>query len=159
MSITLYHIALVTHIIGITVMAGTSFIDFVAFRILCKAYPADNVKVLIFKDYLYSLQRFLGLGMLLILVSGVAMMIKFHEIWGAQLWFRIKMGILLLIIVNGLVLRRRVGSTLKKITVTDGSITTLSQKWDSVRRNMTAIQLVQILLFVIIYVLSVFKFN
>lgn len=159
MSITLYHIALVTHIIGITVMAGTSFIDFVAFRILCKAYPADTVKALVFKDYLYSLQRFLGLGMLLIVASGVAMMIKFHEVWGAQLWFRIKMGILLLIIINGLWLRRRVGNALKNITVKNDSMIITAQKWNTIKRNLTAIQLVQLLLFIIIYVLSVFKFN
>ena len=96
-------------------MAGTSFIDFMGFRILYKAYPADRVKVLVFNDYLYRLQRFMGFGMLIILASGVAMMIKLHALWGAQLWFRIKMGFLLLIIINGLLLRRNAGNALNHI--------------------------------------------
>lgn len=33
MSATLYDIALVTHIVGINIMAGTAFIDFITFRI------------------------------------------------------------------------------------------------------------------------------
>lgn len=159
MSITLYHIALVTHIIGITIMAGTSFIDFITFRTFCKVYIADHTKGIVLENYIYKLQRFLGIGMLLILVSGVAMMIKFHEVWGAQLWFRIKMGILLLLIINGLALRRKVGNKLKNILSKESPVMMPDKRWGSVKRNLTIIQIVQMLLFIVIYVLSVFKFN
>lgn len=158
MSITLYHIALVTHIIGITIMAGTSFIDFITFRALCKVYITDPLKGIMLENYLYRLQRFLGTGMLLILISGVAMMIKFHEVWGAQLWFRIKMGILLLIIINGLALRRRAGNELKNAFL-KGTVAISDRRWSSVKKNLTIIQILQLLFFIIIYILSVFKFN
>ena len=122
MSTTFYNIALVAHVVGITIMAGTTFIDFVTFRIFLKFFNADKIKGFVMEGYLYKLQRFLGIGMLVILASGVTMMVKLHEVWGAQLWFRIKMGVLLLIIINGLGLRRMLGSKLKKILAEDLSM-------------------------------------
>lgn len=160
MSTTLYQIALVTHVVGITIMAGTTFIDFVTFRAFWNAFRIDLTKGLVLETYLYKLQRFLGIGMLLILVSGVLMMVRLHEVWGAQIWFRIKMGILLLIIINGLGLRRVLGSQLKKVlngeNVGEESIT---EKWQVLKRNFMSVQLIQMLLFIIIYILSIFKFN
>ena len=155
MSTTLYNIALVAHVIGITIMAGTTFIDYITFRSFSKVFRMDEQKGLILENYLHKLQRFLGIGMLLILISGVAMMAKLHEVWGAQIWFRIKIGVLLLIIINGLALRIILGSKLKKI-LADNDI---DEKWDSLKRNFTTVQATQMLLFIIIYVLSVFKFN
>lgn len=155
MSTAFYNIALVAHVVGITIMAGTTFIDFITFRAFSIAFKTDKSKSLVLGNYLYQLQRFLGIGMLIILVSGVTMMVKLHEVWGAQLWFRIKMGVLLLIIINGLGLRRKVGLKLKK-GLADNSI---SEKWNGLKRNFMAIQVIQMLLFIIIYVLSVFKFN
>jgi len=155
MTTAFYNTALVTHVVGITMMAGTTFIDFVTFRTFLVAFKSNRDKSLVLEHYLYGLQRFLGIGMLLILVSGVTMMVKLHEVWGAQLWFRIKMGMLLLIIINGLALRRRAGSKLKNALADN----TISEKLTGIKRQFTLIQVIQLLLFIIIYVLSVFKFN
>jgi hypothetical protein len=159
MSTTLYQMALVAHVIGITIMAGTTFIDFITFRIFWKSFQTDKAKGLLMESYLGNLQRFLGIGMLVILISGVLMMVKLHQVWGAQLWFRIKMGVLLLIIINGLGLRRRLGSRLKKVLAQDTSGIAFSADFGGVKRNFITIQVIQMLLFVTIYVLSVFKFN
>jgi len=159
MSFAIYHLALVVHIIGITIMAGTTFFDFITFRVFVKSFGADKTKCLIVADYLYRLQRFMGAGMLVILLSGVAMMVKLHEVWGAQIWFRIKMGILLLIIVNGLAIRRRLGVRLKKMLTEDPSLNAESEKMRAIKTRLTTVQVIQMLLFVIIYTLSVYKFN
>lgn len=159
MSTTFYNIALVAHVVGITIMAGTTFIDFVTFRIFWKFFKADKVKGLVMEGYLNKLQRFMGIGMLVILVSGVLMMVKLHEVWGAQIWFRIKMGVLVLIIINGLGLRRMLGTQLKKVLAEDLSIISIDEKFRGIRRKFTTVQAIQMYLFVIIFVLSVFKFN
>jgi hypothetical protein len=159
MSATLYNIALVTHVIGITIMAGTTFIDYMTFMAFGKVFKADNNKALVLGNYLHKLQHFLGIGMLIILISGVMMMVKLHEVWGAQLWFRIKMGILLLIIINGLGLRRMVGAKLTMVLAEDLSGSSVDEKWNVVKRNFTIVEYLQMLLFIIVYVLSVFKFN
>ena len=159
MSTTFYQMALVVHVIGITIMAGTTFIDFISFRTFLSAFRTDYTKALMVENYLGKLQRFLGIGMLVILVSGVLMMVKLHEVWGAQLWFRIKMGVLLLIIINGLGLRRILGSKLKKVMSLDKPANTASDDFRKIKMKFSAVQLIQMLLFITIYVLSVFKFN
>jgi uncharacterized membrane protein len=133
-------------------MAGTTFIDFITFQAFRKVIKTDKDKGMVLENFLYRLQRFLGIGMLLILLSGITMMAKLHEIWGAQIWFRIKIGILLLIIINGLGLRRRLGNKLRKVVA-------INENWQGLAANFTVVQVVQMVLFVVIYVLSVYKFN
>lgn len=140
-------------------MAGTTFIDYVAFKAFGKVFQVNNNKALVLGSYLYKLQQFLGIGMLIILISGVMMMVQLHEIWGAQLWFRIKMGILLLIIINGLGLRRMVGAKLNMVLAEDLSGSSVEGKWNAVKRKFNMVEYIQMLMFIIIYVLSVFKFN
>jgi hypothetical protein len=147
--------ALVTHIIGITLMAGATFIDFVSFRSLSKVLSTNRAKALVLEESLRKLQRVMGIGMLIILASGVMMMVRLHELWGAQIWFRIKMGMLALIIINGLLLRRRVGSNLNKALFQE----TVGDNFRKVKTYFMIIQLVQLILFIVVYVLSVFKFN
>jgi hypothetical protein len=159
MSTMLYQLALVAHVVGITIMAGTTFIDFITFRTFWKTFLTDQSRSRVLENYLHKLQRFLGIGMLVILTSGVLMMVKLHEVWGAQLWFRIKMGVLLLIIINGLGLRRFLGLRLRKLLVQVASGNFTSGDFEGVKRNFTIIQGIQLFLFVTIYVLSVFKFN
>ena len=159
MSATFYNAALVLHIVGITMMAGTSFIDYITFRFFYKTYATDTAKGLVLESYLYNLQRFLGIGMLLILASGITMMVKLHDVWGAQLWFRIKMGLLLLVIINGLGLRRMLGLRLRKTLSNGTAAIVMGEKWNTIKRNFTMVQFIQILLFITIFILSVFKFN
>jgi len=159
MSTMVYNIALVLHIVGITIMAGTTFIDFMTFKTFWNVFKVDRAKSIVLENYLYKLQRFMGLGMLVILVSGFTMMIKLHEVWGAQTWFRIKMGILLLIIINGLALRRSLGRKIKKALTQDLPTSSDAKRFAGIKRNLTTVQVIQMLLFIIIYSLSVFKFN
>jgi hypothetical protein len=159
MNPTIYNIALVAHIVGITVMAGTTFIDFITFRQFWKTFPGDKMKSVSLEAYLYKLQKFLGIGMLIILISGISMMAYLHQVWGAQIWFRIKIGVLILIIINGLALRRRQGSRLKKLMAADLPGIELSEKTSTLRRSITVTQVFQLFFFLIIYVLSVFKFK
>lgn len=158
MSTTIYQAFLVLHITGITVMAGTSFVDLIIFRSFKKAFRTDAARSRVIEEQLYKLQRFMGIGMLLILISGIGMMVKLHEVWGAQIWFRVKMGILLLVIINGLGLRRMFGSRLRK-ALTISPAADSNNAIESIARNFVTVQLIQLLFFIIIYVLSVFKFN
>lgn len=155
MSTTFYNIALVTHVIGLTIMAGATLIDYITFRRFCKAFQNDIAKASYMEDSLFQLQRIIGIGMLVILLSGVTMMAKLHQVWGAQLWFRIKMGVLLLLIINGIWIRRILGSVLRKMMIENAT----ALQFQNIRQTFIIVQVIQILLFVVIYVLSVFKFN
>ncbi|MES2130814.1 MAG: hypothetical protein V4506_00610 [Bacteroidota bacterium] len=155
---TIYNIALVVHIIGITIMAGATLIDFVTFQRFWKILPSNKASCLVLADFLYRLQRFLGIGMLIIISSGIGMMVFLHQVWGQQIWFRVKFGILILIIINGLAIRRRLGNKLKKLLADETRLdNTLALS--KLKGNITLGHIFQILFFVVIYILSVFKFN
>lgn len=155
---TVYNAALVLHVIGITAMAGTTLIDFVLFQQFWKTLPNSKDKSLVLEDTLYRLQKFMGFGMLLIIISGIIMMFYLHQVWGQQLWFRVKMGLLLLIIINGLGLRRALGNKLKKQLSGFGGDADLTNVSPVLKKNITIVLVTQLLFFIIIFVLSVFKF-
>lgn len=152
----IYHIALVFHVVGIVVAAGGSLLDFLLFRQSSRQSDLDGGSVI--EQLLERLQRVIGIGMALILLSGVVMMIYLHQVWGAQVWFRVKMGVLVLILVNQLGFRRRFNGKLKNLVAraADDHFTT---RLAAIRRNITAVQVLQLLFFVSIFTLSVFKFN
>jgi hypothetical protein len=154
----MYKLFLVTHIVGVTIMAGTTFVDFVLFNYFWKTYSSDKSQGTVLEKALSGLQKFMGIGMLLIILSGIGMMFYLHQVWGQQLWFRIKMGILLLIIFNGLGLRRMLGSKLRKL-LTEASQGMRDEQLYKVKSNMRIVHILQMLFFVTIFFLSVFKFN
>ena len=111
------------------------------------------------EDTLHRLQKFMGFGMLLIIISGIIMMFYLHQVWGQQLWFRVKMGLLLLIIINGLGLRRALGNKLKKQLNSFGGDGDLTHVRPALKKNITTVLVTQLFFFIIIFVLSVFKFT
>jgi hypothetical protein len=152
-----YDIAKVLHIVGIAAAAGMSVIDLVIFRHFWKIYPQHTGEGLAIERLLLRLQRVTAIGMMLIVVSGVIMMYYLHTVWGPQLWFRIKMGVLLLIIINGLALRRRLGNRIHARVAAEPN--GLWIEHSTLRPGITTIQLIQFVLFVVIFTLSVFRFS
>jgi hypothetical protein len=159
MEALIYNTALATHIIGITIMAGTTFLDFIIFNQFIKSYRYDKIKNVALENLLFIIQKFIGIGMLVILLSGITMMVYMHQVWGQQIWFRIKMGILLLIIINGFVFRRRLGLRLKKLLGEQATGNSFEVKFSKVKNKTSTIQMLQIFFFIVIFVLSAFKFN
>ncbi len=155
----IYSLALVAHVAGITIMAGTTFMDYITFKQFWKLYRTDEVRGIVVENILYKLQRFLGIGMAVILSSGVLMMAYLHQVWGEQIWFRIKMVILLLIIINGLGVRRSLGNKLRKLLAQGPSFKGFEKKLSGIRTNFSVVYALQMMFFLIIFVLSVFKFN
>ena len=154
----LYNIALVTHVVGITLAAGATFFDFVIVSIHWQNRSKSILDSFVSETILNNVLRVLGVGMLLIILSGIGMMIFLHGVWGQQTWFRIKMVILVLIIVNAIVFRRLLGVRFQKLLSAEAGDVASQQLLD-VRRNIKIVQVVQMVLFVVIFVLSVFKFN
>jgi hypothetical protein len=153
----MYNVFLVTHIVGVTIMAGATFIDFITFNHFWKTYWKNEAQGLVIENLMNKLQRFMGIGMLVIILSGVGMMTYLHQVWGKQLWFQIKMGMLLLIILNGLGFRRILGSKLRKYLTENSSPGT--EQLYKIKRRVMIVHILQMSFFVVIFSLSVFKFN
>ena len=158
MNATFYNLILVTHIVGIILMAGATFIDYLTFKSFWSLFEKDQTKALVLREETSRFQKIMGFGMLLILLSGIGMMAYMHKVYGQQTWMQIKIGIVVLIIINGLGIRRMLGTKLEKL-LTEKNLPFDPKVFLGIKTKLTLVHIVQLTLFLSVFVLSVFKFN
>lgn len=154
----IYPLALVTHITGFTIMAGTTLVDYLLFKQFWKQFVKEKAKGLAISEAISVLPVLFGIGIVLLIISGVTMMAMTNGVFGEQLWFRIKFGLVILIILNGLLVGRKQGSKLRKILSEDASGEN-DVRLLKIKRNLNSFHISQMLMFITIFILSVFKFN
>ena len=150
------HWYLVLHITGFTLMAGTIAADFAINRRLGKHLLTDKNKAMSMLEGTAGFPALIGLGGLLLLTTGIGMVILFKGTVARMLWFRIKMILVVLVILNGSLVLRRQAGRLKVLLAENGNgknsqILTLS-------RTMSVFHVIELLLFLAIFFLSVFQF-
>jgi uncharacterized membrane protein SirB2 len=147
----LYLFCLLAHITGLTLAAGTTVAGFVVNRRFWKFYGADRARALTFMEVGGYFSRIIGIGIGLLLLSGFIMMYLTKGVFAEQLWFRVKGVLILIAIANGFV-AGRLEKRVKAMVASEGSV-------GGLERKVTAFYLAQLLIFLIIFVLGVFKFN
>jgi len=65
---TLYHIALVTHIIGLTLMAGATLVDYIIFKQFWKHLPLSRQEGIAIRGATSKLPMLIGIGILLLII-------------------------------------------------------------------------------------------
>ncbi|MBS1607004.1 MAG: hypothetical protein JST42_30400 [Bacteroidetes bacterium] len=153
---TLLNLALIIHITGFTMLAGTIIADYVISRRLSKFIISDKQRAIAVLDTTAGLGRLIGIGGGLLLITGIAMVMIFKGTVAQMLWFKIKMVLVILVILNGVgVLQRGTGQLRKMLepdsTVNNGQITAL-------KGRLNTFHFLEILLFLIIFILSVIRF-
>ncbi len=159
MSATLYHIALVTHIIGLTMMAGTTFVDFVITKHFWKQFANDKLKAIAINQTVSKFPMLFGIGIMLLILSGITMMYLTNGAFGEQTWFRIKFGLVIAIIINGLAVGRRQAIKLKTLLFAETAAENREAAFSRVKTNINWFHISQITMFIVIFILSAFKFN
>lgn len=150
------HWYLVLHITGFTMMAGTIVADFAINRRLGKYLITDKTTAVSMLESSAAFPALIGIGALLLLTTGVGMVIVFKGAVTRMLWFRMKMILVVLVALNGSLVLRKQAGRLKGLLTQEGNgangrILVLS-------RNMTVFHVIELLLFLAIFILSVFQF-
>ena len=151
----LFLLCLLAHIIGLTLAAGTTVISFLLNRRFWKFYGTDNVIALTLMELGTRFSRVIGIGIGLLLLSGVFMMYLTKGVFAGQLWLKIKIVLVLVVIANSFVvkaLEKRVKTRVKAMLASKESV-------GGLQRKVTAFYLAQLFLFLTIFVLGVFKFT
>jgi hypothetical protein len=154
-----YQIALVAHITGLAIMGGTTLVSYVLTTQFWNLYTNDKPKAIALNAAGSKFPMLFGIGILLLILSGVTMMAIMKGAFGEQLWFRIKFGLIIAIIINGVAVGRRQGLRLTKILSEEMAGANNDGKLSRVKNNLTWFHLSQMGFFLIIFTLSVFKFN
>jgi hypothetical protein len=150
------HWYLVLHITGFTLMAGTIAADFAITRSLGKYLLNDRIKALGMLDSAAIFPRLIGIGGLLLLLSGIGMVIVFKGVIARMLWFRIKMILVVLVALNGSLVMRKQGNRMR-LLLGDNKAGTNGQLL-SLNRTRSVFYVIELLLFLLIFILSIFQF-
>jgi uncharacterized membrane protein SirB2 len=154
----LYLLSILAHIVGLVMLAGTTLIGFITNRRFWRLYPLNPVKAEALLELGGGFPAVIGIGMLLLILSGVSLMVQTHGAYGEQLWFRIKF-VLILIIIGNSVVARRLNKKVKMVMVQPATTAPLHKQLLSLKTNITLFYAVQLLLLLAIFTLGVFKFN
>jgi hypothetical protein len=156
--LNLLRTGLLLHIIGLTTLAGSTLSGYVLQRQFRKEYK-DRQKRLVLMKVVITLSRLAGIGLGLQIVSGAMMLAATHGGFGQQLWFKIKMMVMVVVIVCIVILNTGMRKRLDKLvvyTTTDGRE---DREIEKIAGRMHYIQIILLGLFIMIFVLSVFRFN
>ncbi|MDH7461844.1 hypothetical protein QEG73_11170 [Chitinophagaceae bacterium 26-R-25] len=156
---TLFYSALVTHIIGLAILAGSTLMDYLVSKKFWQQLMLDRERGIAIQEAMARIPLLMGVSLILLIASGITMMGITHGVFGEQLWFRIKFGLVIIIILNGMVIGRRQTMKLKKIIASTPSINVADESLIKIRSNLNIFHITQLILFVIVFILSVFKFN
>jgi len=137
-------------------MAGTVIADYSIQRRMNKYLLSEKLKSITMLESAAGFPLLIGIGALLLISTGVGMVFIFKGVIASMLWFRIKMILVLMVLVNGGVILRRNAIKLKDLLLTnsagnDGAIMAL-------KGRISFFHSMEIILFIIIFVLSIFKF-
>ncbi|WCT09837.1 hypothetical protein [Mucilaginibacter jinjuensis] len=147
---------LMLHLTALVLMAGTTLVDYMAYTSLWKSFErSERPEALL--NVIAKLPRITGIGAALLILSGIGVMALTHGVFGEQLWFRIKFGLVVVLILNGLLIGRRQGNKLRKLLQISGLMFT--GEVSLIKSRLNTFHLLQLLLFVLIIFLSAFKFN
>lgn len=121
-----------------------------------KQYNQERLRVTALLQAMAKFPVLMGIGFGVIILSGISMMAMTRGVFGEQLWFRIKFGLIIAIIMLRLVGRKQVIKLQKTLEYNnDDSIV----KMQNLKSRLSMFHYTQLALLFTIILLSVFKFN
>jgi len=153
----LFQICILMHLTGLTLMAGTNIVEYVAFRSIFKTYQTDKDAAIYQIGMLSKLSILLIIGGVLLVFSGAGFLIITHNAFAGQLWFKIKITFVLGLVLNGFILGVKSENKLKQ-SITTGYAINAKGVADAISA-MIRFYFIQLCLFFIVLLMAVFKFN
>jgi len=148
----LLNIFLIAHLSGLALMAGTTVADTVTFNTFSKSFRKDGMPSLTLLALMDKFSALLGIGAALLIISGTGMMIITHGAFAHQIWFKVKLVLILTLILNGFLVGARQKSKLTKNL-------DAKERAENAIGKIKLFFLVQMGIFLTIILLSIFKFN
>lgn len=151
----LFNIFLILHIAGVVIIAGTTLTAFFISKQLWVFAETNMQKAQIFNSDGALFARMTGIGGMLTILSGIALVIIMHGAFISQIWFQIKMILVLLIILNASFFARAQNKKLDKLLSTSNATNQLN----AIKSKMNLYYAIQFIFLMTIFVLSVFRFT
>lgn len=150
-------VLLALHLAGLVLMAGTTVIDYITFKTFWKLTDEGENRSLGLLPLMARYGTFVRAGAALLISTGTGILILSKDVWWQQCWFKIKMGLVALLILNGILIGNKQGSKLRKIIADHGPDFINQAK--HVKSSLNNFYLIQLLIFFAIILISIVKFN
>jgi hypothetical protein len=154
--LVLLQIFLVLHICGITVLTGTTLVNYILSKQIWSYVKADHTRAIVINSSLLRTVRVTAIGGMITILSGIGMVAILRSAVNSQLWFRIKIILVFLIILNALLVARPQNIRLKGILLTGLNN---HRELIPIKTKMNVYYFIQLTILLLIFVLSIFKFN
>jgi hypothetical protein len=156
-TLILLQICLVAHLIGLTLMAGTTAAECITFKTFRKMPDNEKDKAMGLLKLMEKLSSLMSLGAALLVISGTGLLVITGGVFFHQFWFKVKLVLIVMLILNGFLVGGRQHAILKKTISENGGYFT--GKLTAVISNLRVFYGVQMAIFCIIIMLAVFKFS
>jgi hypothetical protein len=152
----LYQLSKLIHVAGFILGIGVMLSATVAFKHFWALYDTNKVQgIAAFKAF-GNVQKFGMIGLLLVLAGGISMFALSDWAFWDMLWFKIKMALVVIMLVNGFTFGRTSTLALQSF-LKSGS--TDANRARELQSKVRMFQLLQISIFAAIILLSVFRFS
>lgn len=151
----LFKTALAFHIIGFVMLAGIMLADFVTFRQFWKLVNEDWQKAQWLRKIVASFPPLIAIGGLIVVISGIVLLTSMRV--DSQIWFKLKMILLILFILNMFFVGPRQAKKLDQ-HIASGSILQLNDEIKGIKKRLNFFYISQLLIILSIFVLSSFRF-
>lgn len=98
-----YSLLVLAHVIGLVLFAGPTIVAFFMSGAFWKSVGSDLQRAKLIHGLSSKFGRLTGIGILLLIVSGVGIVASTHGVVAEALWFKVKITLVILAIVNGAV--------------------------------------------------------
>jgi len=148
-------ILLALHIMGLVIMAGTTVIDYVTFKTFWKlALSGDRPSGLLPLMARYGI--LVRTGGALLLITGIMMLVAGNGVWWQQIWFRIKMLLVVLLVLNGMFVGNKQGHQFREAIAQNA--VDLIDRTTPIKNTLNLFYVVQLTLFLFIILVSVIPY-
>ncbi len=150
-------VLLVLHITGIVIMAGTTMIDYLTFKTFWQFADQGDARSLGLIPLMAKYGAFIRTGATIIILTGITMLSL--EKGGSlnQSWFKVKMVLVFLLVLNGLFVGNTQGHKLRETVTANAS--DFMQHTLHIRESMSRFYLLQLTLFFSIILISLIRFD
>ena len=150
---SVYLVFLILHVSAFALFTGTLIANMINSNQLWLYSDKDAAITKALFSTTGKYNRVMGICLGVAVLMGVAMMTQMHKVYGPQLWFRIKIGLLIVLLVVRILYSRNLGQLKKGIN------NEIKVSFADLRRKTSLFQLLSVFIIGGIIILSVVRFN
>jgi len=150
-------VLLALHITGIVVMAGTTMIDYLTFKTFWQFADAGNDRATGLIPLMAKYGVLVRTGAIILILTGIALFVLDKGAMWGQVWFKVKMALVVMVVVNGIFIGNKQGHRLREMVM--AHTTDFVQYTTIIRESLSRFYPIQLTLFFLLILISMIKFN